>query len=147
MHLLSTYGYDSYGLDISGSAVKEASNWVVGKLEEEKNSKPEHELSGWGQAHIVEGDFFHYDWYGERGIQTKGGFDLIYDYTVSFVEEGLFGPPVSSVVRISAEHQEITVPLCTSSSAPPPMGGQNGRTYRTTAWSPCVSRVSTLQTP
>lgn len=93
MHLLSTYGYDSYGLDISGSAVKEASNWVAEMLEEEKKSKPEHELSGWGQAHIVEGDFFHYDWYGERGIQTKGGFDLIYDYTVSFVKGGLFGPP------------------------------------------------------
>lgn len=34
---------------------------------------------------MVEGDFFHYDWYGEKGIQSKGGFDLIYDYTVSSV--------------------------------------------------------------
>lgn len=47
---------------------------------------PEHELSGWGQVHMVEGDFFHYDWYEKRGIQSEGGFDFIYDYTVSSIE-------------------------------------------------------------
>lgn len=35
---------------------------------------------------MVEGDFFYYDWYTERGIQSEGGFDLIYDYTVSYIE-------------------------------------------------------------
>lgn len=55
--------------------------------EREKQSKPEHELSKWGQVHIVEGDFFKDDWCKKESIQSEGGFDLIYDYTVGLISQ------------------------------------------------------------
>lgn len=103
---------------------------------------------------MVEGDFFNYDWHGEKGIQSKGGFDLIYDYTVGSVDgKNLTKPfrnptPGGTISFISiAKHILITVPLRTSSNSPLSVGSQNGRTCSATAWTPCVCRVSALQTP
>lgn len=72
---------------------------------------------------MVEGDFFNYDWYGEKGIQSKGGFDLIYDYTVSSVDEKVslspqaFPKSTISIVSV-AKHMVIIVPLRTSPNSP-----------------------------
>lgn len=38
---------------------------------------------------MVEGDFFKDNWCEAKGIQLKGGFDLIYDYTVSSIDQSL----------------------------------------------------------
>ncbi|KAH0612165.1 uncharacterized protein H6S33_010217 [Morchella sextelata] len=79
--LLSTYGYDAFGLDISETAIKAASEWVSLQSEEEKNTQSKHSFEMWGQSHIVLGDFFRSDWAEKVHFDLKGGFDLVYDYT------------------------------------------------------------------
>ena len=74
--LLSSFGYDSYGLEVSESAVKQC-------LEEREqhgmNYKVKDEATGSGKTDFVAGDFFQDAWLGRMNTQR---FDLIYDYTV-----------------------------------------------------------------
>ncbi|PVH76223.1 S-adenosyl-L-methionine-dependent methyltransferase [Cadophora sp. DSE1049] len=74
--LLSAFGYDAYGLEISSKALEEAR-----KVEAEMGGKDVYAARDGvqkGEVHWIAGDFF------EEGGGVLGGekFDLIYDYTV-----------------------------------------------------------------
>ena len=76
--LLSAFGYDAYGLEISSKALEEAR-----KVEAEVNGKDIYAArEGFekGEVHWIVGDFFEE---GGEGILGGEKFDLIYDYTVS----------------------------------------------------------------
>lgn len=78
--LLSTFGYDVYGLDISEPAIDEAKKnqeaWkTAGKLVARKEAL--------GSCHFFAGDFFSNTWVEQSGV-PDGKFDLIFDYTVSY---------------------------------------------------------------
>lgn len=78
MLLLSAFGYDAYGLEISSKALEEAR-----KVEAEVNGKDIYAArEGFekGEVHWIVGDFFEE---GGEGILGGEKFDLIYDYTVS----------------------------------------------------------------
>lgn len=77
--LLSSCGYDAYGLEISDTAVKRC------KEEQEKNGHKypvRDEAIGAGSVNFVKGDFFseNQEWTGASGRFES--FELIYDYTV-----------------------------------------------------------------
>ena len=70
--LLKAFGYEAFGLEVSGNALKEAK-----LVEAEKGGESVYKTrDGEGSVKWVEGDFFG----GFEG--SEGGFDLIYDYTV-----------------------------------------------------------------
>ncbi|KAL1597662.1 hypothetical protein SLS59_007360 [Nothophoma quercina] len=81
--LFSAYGYDAYGLEVSAHAAKAAetylSNAGEGSLEKEYSGKDGGQ--GKGKAVSLVGDFFEDGWLKEAGVQTEGGFDVIYDNT------------------------------------------------------------------
>lgn len=75
--LLSSFGYDAFGLEVSGTAVKRC-------YEEQKAFGDKYpvrdESAGAGTVTFMVGDFFGTDWV--RNIEGDGKVDLIYDYTV-----------------------------------------------------------------
>merc|ERR1712098_642820 len=74
--LLSAFGYDAYGLEISSKALEEAR-----KVEAEVNGRDIYAArEGFekGEVHWIVGDFFEE---GGEGILGGEKFDLIYDYT------------------------------------------------------------------
>jgi len=80
--LLSSYGYDVYGLEGSSHAIREAEKW---KADHEKDYEVKDEALGRGQVKFVYGDFFAENWLKDIfGLenQDQGSFDLVYDYTV-----------------------------------------------------------------
>lgn len=83
--LLATHGYDAFGVEISKTAVREAREWASDQLEIEKAASGHTlETDRWGRIQMVEGDFFKDDWVEAMEIDLRGGFDLVYDYTVCF---------------------------------------------------------------
>ena len=77
MLLLSAFGYDAYGLEISSKALEEAR-----KVEAEMGGKDIYaakEGFEQGEVHWIVGDFFEE---GDGGVLGGEKFDLIYDYTV-----------------------------------------------------------------
>jgi SAM-dependent methyltransferase len=77
--ILSTFGYDAYGLDISEIGIREAKDYQKDHFEDEayKARGPE----GKGRVTWAVGDFFKDEFLKEFGGEAT--FDLIYDYTVS----------------------------------------------------------------
>ena len=89
--LFAAHGYDAYGLEISSHAVLAARKWLekpgerlleeFGVVDKEGKGKE----GDWGIMSVLEGDYFERDW--EKGVQgwdkDGGGFDVIYDNTVS----------------------------------------------------------------
>lgn len=79
--LLSSFGYDAVGLEISPGAVEACKEF-------EKTNEGKYEVRdariGSGQRHFVLGDFYSDAWKQEAGMKEDETFDLIYDYTVSF---------------------------------------------------------------
>lgn len=77
--LLASFGYDAYGLEVSGKAVEKC-------LQEQKENEHKYpvkdESRGGGHIAFVHGDFFSDEW--TTDIEGGGEFDLIYDYTVDF---------------------------------------------------------------
>jgi SAM-dependent methyltransferase len=82
--LLASWGYDAYGLEVSAHAAEAANKYLAepgeGPLEGEYKVKDEKVESG--AMKCLLGDFFEDGWIKEAGGQ--GGFDVIYDNTVSF---------------------------------------------------------------
>jgi hypothetical protein len=82
--LFAAHGYDSFGLEVSESAVKAADEYLKdpgeGPLEGEY--KVADEKNGRGVTKCLLGDFFTDEWLNGTG-GLKGGFDVIYDNTVS----------------------------------------------------------------
>ena len=77
--LLSAFGYDAYGLEISSRALDAARN-----TEKEMNGKGLYETrEGVEKGGItwLAGDFFKDEFL--KDVKVDGKFDLIYDYTVS----------------------------------------------------------------
>jgi SAM-dependent methyltransferase len=77
--ILSAFGYDAYGLDISEIGIREAKDYQKDHFEDEayKARGPE----GKGRVTWAVGDFFKDEFLKEFGGEAT--FDLIYDYTVS----------------------------------------------------------------
>lgn len=77
--LLSAFGYDAYGLELSDNALKGAR-----KLEKESHGKDEYRIRdtkvGRGKVTYLAGDFFGNHFL--QNVEGDGNFDLIYDYTV-----------------------------------------------------------------
>ncbi|KAI9731980.1 MAG: hypothetical protein M1834_004431 [Cirrosporium novae-zelandiae] len=76
--LLASFGYDAYGVDVSGSAVREAEREArqsVGRY------PVRDEGVGRGVVGFLEVDFFAEGWLREEWVTSGEGFDVIYDYT------------------------------------------------------------------
>ncbi len=80
--MLALHGFQSYGLEISATAVCEARKYVASKLRE-STQQEDNGMLGVGDVQILEGDFFANEWQSELPFEG-GKFDLVYDYTVSF---------------------------------------------------------------
>jgi hypothetical protein len=80
--LLASYGYDTWGLEVSKHAADAAIKYLedAGEGALEGEYKVKDEKVGKGRADCLVGDFFDDAWCKEIG--TEGGFDVIYDNTV-----------------------------------------------------------------
>lgn len=76
--LLSSLGYDAYGLEVSAKAVEEANGWAKDHL---ADYPVRDQAVGPGKAQFILGDFFNDEW--REHIDPLGRFEFIYDYTVS----------------------------------------------------------------
>lgn len=81
--LLASFGYDAYGLEYSAAAVE-----ACRREEKESTTSAKYpvidEEVGRGKVVFVQGDFFKDDWLEGLGLEFNC-FDLVYDYTVSFI--------------------------------------------------------------
>ncbi|EED17696.1 thiol methyltransferase, putative [Talaromyces stipitatus ATCC 10500] len=75
--LLSSFGFDTYGLDYSHAAVEYAKGYAATNTEKYPIRDAE---IGRGKVVYVEGDYFKDDWLEKIGL-SDNSFDLIYDYT------------------------------------------------------------------
>lgn len=74
--MLAEHGFDSYGIDLSQTAIEAAEKHASLHLDPQ-SSVAKH-------VHFVKADFFQNNWI--HGLSIEGGqFDLVYDYTVGFV--------------------------------------------------------------
>jgi SAM-dependent methyltransferase len=78
--LLAAAGYDAIGLDLEG-AIQQANSFTI-EAWGRKEYDVWDERIGRGELEFVDGDFYKEDWEKEVG---EGGFDVIYDYTVSLL--------------------------------------------------------------
>ncbi|KAJ6262466.1 hypothetical protein Dda_3274 [Drechslerella dactyloides] len=89
--MLALHGFDVYGLEVSPGAVSAANAYAATQLTHpsaENFSNQDYQPSdGHGGVKFVEGDFFTSDWMGDclREEEIFQGFDLIYDYTASYI--------------------------------------------------------------
>lgn len=80
--LLASFGYDAYGLEYSETAMKECLKEMEKYGGKEGKVPARDEAVGSGKVRFLQGDFFKDDWLREAGVEERGPFDLIYDYTV-----------------------------------------------------------------
>lgn len=102
--LFSSYGYDAYGLEISENAVKAAEEWLKDPGDGTEGEYKVHNNSvGKGQAKVLLGDFFTDDWL--KGVEggMGGGFNVIYDNTVSPALLFVCSRPYSSLLTRHAQ--------------------------------------------
>jgi hypothetical protein len=93
--LLSAFGYDAYGLDISSTALTQANaNASSSEVQSMSVYTTRNLTVGKGIANFIHGDFFEDDFKKEvvlkDGEKWDGKFDLLYDYTVSLGLSSLF---------------------------------------------------------
>jgi hypothetical protein len=74
--LFAEHGYDTVGVEISGSAVREAKKWVSAQIEGGQVDK-----KSLASCEFILADFFEDEWLKVLGIE-RGCFDLVYDYAV-----------------------------------------------------------------
>ncbi|KAI5793135.1 S-adenosyl-L-methionine-dependent methyltransferase [Geopyxis carbonaria] len=77
--LFSKHGYDTVGVEISGSAVKEAKRWINSEIARgiKDGSINKNKLA---PCEIVLTDFFDDEWLKMLDVAPRGGFELVYDY-------------------------------------------------------------------
>ncbi|KAL2834213.1 S-adenosyl-L-methionine-dependent methyltransferase [Aspergillus cavernicola] len=83
---LALHGFDTYGLEISSTAIQEAEAFAKRETVKPQEcnfgknySRPGTETeTGIGNIHFLQGDFFDSTWFDSIGC---GAFDLVYDYT------------------------------------------------------------------
>jgi SAM-dependent methyltransferase len=78
--ILSAFGYDAYGLDVSEAAMKAAEDHE--KLKSDDDMYKARDPGGKGQVHWITADFFKDVFL--KDIGGDGTFDLLFDYTVRF---------------------------------------------------------------
>jgi methyl halide transferase len=78
--ILSAFGYDAYGLDVSSAAMQAAEDHE--KLMSSDDVYKARDLGGKGKVHWITADFFKDDFL--KDIGGDGTFDLLFDYTVRF---------------------------------------------------------------
>jgi hypothetical protein len=76
--ILSAFGYDAYGLDVSPAAIHAAKDYE--KLMFSDDMYKARDSGGKGQVHWITGDFFKDEFL--KDIGGNGAFDLLFDYTV-----------------------------------------------------------------
>jgi hypothetical protein len=76
--LLSSWGYDAYGLDVSETAL-EGAKQTEKEVEDQDVYKVKEEVQK-GSVTWLSGDFFKDEFF--KDVKGKPNFDLIYDYTV-----------------------------------------------------------------
>ncbi len=133
--LLSSFGYDVWGLDYSPDAVRMAEE--NRKDAESKGLyKPVEEDLEKGDIKWLAGDFFDESWSKGIGTDGSGTFDLIYDYTVSLISAvvQLHVDPVPSATCTSTcrcigvpANQQPTVPVRPAPGSPSSLGQAHGR--------------------
>ena len=88
--LLSAYGFDATGLEVSAKAIEEAEKFKTSVLTQEEEEEEEEEGGlyrirdesiGRGEVSFLKGDFFGL---GGEGYE-EGSWDVVYDYTVSSI--------------------------------------------------------------
>jgi hypothetical protein len=89
--LLSSLGYDAYGLEVSAKAVQEANTWAENHLADYEVCNPAVRP---GKAQFIVGDFFSDEWVALIGQHSK--FEVIYDYTVRCLLPVLYMPAFAS---------------------------------------------------
>lgn len=77
--LLAKHGYSTVGVEISGSAVREAKQWVGQQL----RTLSAAEKQGLPPVELVLADFFDDEWLKMVGVPHRSAFDVVYDYAVS----------------------------------------------------------------
>lgn len=88
--MLALHGFDVYGLDVSQKGIETARAYATAELEEPSPynfaSEDTCDLAknSIGIVKFIQSDFFQRDWEKEVAGGDFEGFDLIYDYTVSF---------------------------------------------------------------
>jgi len=87
--LLSAWGYNAYGLELSETVLTGAR-----AMEEKSHKLDEYRVrdaaAGKGEVIYLTGDFFKDGFLG--GVEGEGTFDVIYDYTVCLILTSLFNP-------------------------------------------------------
>jgi len=78
--ILSAFGYDAYGLDVSSAAIQAAEDYE--KLMSSDDVYKARDPGGKGQVHWITADFFKDDLL--KDISGDGTFNLLFDYTVRF---------------------------------------------------------------
>ena len=78
--LFAQHGYRTVGVEISGSAVREAKKWVSRQIV----ALSDQDRKALAPIELVLADFFSDEWLKMVGLPLRGGFDAIYDYAVSF---------------------------------------------------------------
>ncbi|MBE3041893.1 hypothetical protein IMZ48_04785 [Candidatus Bathyarchaeota archaeon] len=83
--MLALHGLDVVGLELSDKGAEAARAYAQEELADPHAynlGSPESVTQGGaGEVRFIAGDFFKRDW--EAGASVGGGFDLVYDYTVS----------------------------------------------------------------
>ncbi|KAL3424648.1 thiol methyltransferase [Phlyctema vagabunda] len=98
--LLTAYGYDAYGLEISANAI-DAAKKNEKEVEENAIYNPNDGVSK-GKVTWLVGDFFNDEFL--KDVDGDGGFDLIYDYTF------LSAMPLSMRAAWSKRQNELLAP-------------------------------------
>ena len=78
--LLAGLGYEAYGLEVSSEAINACEKFAAENAQGYAKVVPE---VGPGPYRFIKGDFFDRSWESHIGSGFNG-FDLIYDYTVSY---------------------------------------------------------------
>lgn len=86
--MLALHGFDTYGLEISDTAVKEAEKYASAELEKPSAYNFGSEQCSPhtpGSVTFFQGDFFSSRWDFRGAIDETTKFDVVYDYTVGSI--------------------------------------------------------------
>ncbi|KAJ5090757.1 hypothetical protein N7532_009441 [Penicillium argentinense] len=82
--MLALHGFDAYGLEISGTAVKEAESYASKELKKPSEyhfGSKSNQARSPGSVTFLKGDFFSSNWNFKGDVDQYTKFDVAYDYT------------------------------------------------------------------
>lgn len=88
--MLALHGFDVYGLEVSQKAIQIAEVNAAAQFCEPSSynfcsPKASRSTKCRGNVKFIQGDFFETGWEKQVATEDFHGFDLIYDYTVSYL--------------------------------------------------------------